>query len=93
MLGILRVIGFAPAETGRYTAAGGDSYVAAVEFSDPVRAQVSLVYGNSSQPGSPHTSDQLALASRKELRPAWRTREEIEANLESREVVPRRPQS
>ena len=43
-------------------------------------------YGNASQPGSPHVGDQLALFARKEMRPAWRTREEIEANLEAREV-------
>jgi acyl-homoserine-lactone acylase len=91
MLGILRVIGFAPAEDGRFRAAGGDSFVAAVEFSDPVRARVSLAYGNSSQPGSPHGTDQLELASRKELRPAWRTRDEVEANLESRQVIARGP--
>jgi acyl-homoserine-lactone acylase len=66
---------------------GGDSYVAAVEFADPVRAQVLVAYGNASQPGSPHVGDQLALAAKGELRPAWRTRDEIEAHLEAREVV------
>ena len=65
----------------------GDSYIAAVEFGDSVRAQVLLTYGNASQPGSPHIGDQLVLAAKGELRPAWRTREEIEANLEAREVV------
>jgi acyl-homoserine-lactone acylase len=88
LLGIFHVIGFAPADGGRFKAAGGDSFVAAVEFSDPVRASVSLSYGNASQPGSPHAGDQLELVSRKELRPAWFSREEIEANLESKEVVP-----
>ena len=86
--GIFRVIDYAPAEQGRLVASSGDSFVAVVEFADPVRARVSLSYGNSSQPGSPHVGDQLELVSRKELRPAWRTREEIEANLESREVIP-----
>jgi type I site-specific restriction endonuclease len=33
-----------------------------------------------------HIEDQLPLASRKEMRPMWRTRAEIEANLESRKV-------
>ena len=66
---------------------GGDSYVAAVEFADPVRARVLLAYGNASQPGSPHIGDQLALAAKGELRPVWQTREEIEAHLEAREVV------
>lgn len=65
----------------------GDSYIAAVEFADPVRARTLVTYGNASQPGSPHIGDQLALAAKGELRPVWRTRDEIEANLEAREVV------
>ena len=69
-----------------FQAAGGDSYVAAVEFSSPVRAMVLLAPGNASQPDSPHQFDQLPLFARKQLRPAWRTRQQIEAHLESREV-------
>jgi acyl-homoserine-lactone acylase len=65
----------------------GDSYIAAVEFSDPVRARTLVTYGNASQPGSPHVGDQIALAAKGELRPVWRTREEIEANLELRELL------
>jgi len=85
-LGIFRVVGYAPAQDGRFRAMGGDSYVAAIEFSTPVRAKVITSYGNSSQPGSPHNGDQLELFSKKEMRSAWLTRKEIEANLESREV-------
>ena len=43
--------------------------------------------GNASQPGSPHNGDQLELVSEKTLRTAWRTRSEIESNLESRETI------
>lgn len=87
-LGIFRVVGFAPdGEDGTRRAAGGDSFVAAVEFSDPVRARALLAYGNSTQPGSPHAGDQLELFAEKELRPVWRSREEIEAHLERREVL------
>jgi acyl-homoserine-lactone acylase len=86
-LGIFRVVDYAPAQDGLYRSLGGDSYVAAVEFSTPLRARVLLSYGNSSQPGSIHRGDQLALFAKKELRPVWRTRAEIEANLESREVL------
>jgi acyl-homoserine-lactone acylase len=88
-LGIFRVVEFSPAPDGHFRSVGGDSYVAAVEFSNPVRAQVLLSYGNSSQPGSPHRGDQLELFSRKALRPAWRTRAEVEAHLEAREVLSR----
>jgi acyl-homoserine-lactone acylase len=87
-LGIFRVVGFAPAGEGAARrAVGGDSFVAAVEFSDPVRARALLAYGNASQPGSPHAGDQLELFAAKELRPVWRTREEIEEHLERREVL------
>lgn len=78
-LGIFRVVDF----EGR-VAAGGDSYVAAIEFSRPVRAWAVLAYGNASQPGSQHAFDQLPLFARKQLRPIWRTRAEVEANLERR---------
>jgi len=84
-LGIFRVVNYR-VNDGTAEAFGGDSYVAVVEFSDPVRARALLSYGNASQPGSPHVGDQLALFARKELRPVWRTREEIEANLEARET-------
>ncbi len=87
-LGIFRNIGFAPQKDQRFAAAGGDSFVLAVEFSNPVRAMSVLSYGNASQPGSPHHGDQLKLLAAKKMRPVWRTRQEIEANLEAREVLP-----
>ena len=89
-LGIFRVLGFGP-DGDVQTAGGGDSYVAAIEFSDPVRARVLLSYGNATQPGSSHRGDQLELFAKKELRPAWRTRPEIEANMEKSETVGFRP--
>lgn len=84
-LGIFRVLVFEPAAGGRFVAGGGDSYVAAIEFSSPPRARALIAYGNASQPGSRHGGDQLELFARKQLRPVWRTREEIEKNLESRQ--------
>jgi acyl-homoserine-lactone acylase len=85
-LGIFRAAYFGRTNGGPMQIAGGDSYVAAIEFSNPVRAKALIGYGNSSQPGSPHRTDQLPLFARKELRPVWRTRQEIEAHLESRKV-------
>ncbi len=85
-LGIFRVVYYRPGADGTLQAVAGDSYVAAVELSDPVRAATLLAYGNASQPGSPHVGDQLELFAKQQLRPVWRTREEIEANLEAREV-------
>ncbi len=86
-LGIFRNIGFAPMGGNRFRATGGDSFVMAVEFSNPPRAMTILNYGNASQPGSPHRTDQLPLAARKEMKPVWRTRAEIEAHLKLKESL------
>jgi acyl-homoserine-lactone acylase len=59
-----------------------------VEFSTPVYAEALLGYGNWSKVGSKHVDDQLPLFSKKQMRPVWRARNEIEANLESRKVWP-----
>jgi acyl-homoserine-lactone acylase len=70
-------------------AVGGDSFIAAVEFGDPVKAMVLNSAGNASQTGSRHIGDQLALAAKGQLRDAWLTRDEVLAHLEEREVVGR----
>jgi acyl-homoserine-lactone acylase len=85
--GIFRALDFFPMPDGRSVSVGGDTYIAAVEFSQPVRARVLTTYGNASQPGSPHIDDQLPLFAGNEMRPVWRTREEIAAHLEAREVL------
>ncbi len=82
--GVFRAAWYAPAEEGKFEIFGGDSFVLAVEFADPIRAMAAMGYGNASQGGSPHRTDQLSLFSEKKLRPVWRTRDEVEANLESR---------
>jgi acyl-homoserine-lactone acylase len=86
-LGAFRVMRFAPTAKGAATqrAVFGDTFVALVEFGDPLRAQVLTSYGNSSQPGSPHNDDQLPLLTAKQLRPALLKRAEVEGNLESRD--------
>jgi acyl-homoserine-lactone acylase len=86
-MGVFRVQFYAPAEGGKWATVGGDSYYAAIEFGPTIRAKVLLAYGNATQPGSPHAGDQLELFMRKEMRDAWRTRQEVEANLERRETV------
>ncbi|MCI0435612.1 MAG: acylase [Gemmatimonadetes bacterium] len=84
--GVFRVVGFTPAEDGKRVGVSGDSWIAAIEFSDPARAYTLIPYGNASQPSSPHRADQLLLFARKTLRRVWRTRAEILANLEFREA-------
>lgn len=82
-LGLFDVLDFSAPQNGTRAADFGGSYVALVSFDRPTRAKVLLSYGSSTQPGSPHRSDQLALLSHGALRDAWRTRAEVEANLES----------
>ena len=85
-LGIFRVLSFAPTQDPRFRAVEGDSYVAAVEFSNPVRAMVLTSYGNSTMLSSPHGGNQLQLLASQRLRPVWRSRTEIESHLAEREL-------
>jgi acyl-homoserine-lactone acylase len=82
--GLFRTAYFAPGENGTFDITAGDTFYAVVEFSRPLKARVLTSYGNATQPGSPHKGDQLELFARKEMRTPWLTREEVEANLESR---------
>ena len=84
--GVFRVLGYSrPEADGKSRATGGTSWVAVIEFANPVRAVSIIGYGNASRAGSPHRTDQLALFARQELKPVWRTRAEIEKHLEKRE--------
>lgn len=89
-LGIFRVVNFTPSENGRFQSVNGDSFVAAVEFSKPIKAMALNSYGNATQPHSTHVGDQLKLFTQQKLRPVWRTKEEIKAHLEASEVFSRR---
>jgi acyl-homoserine-lactone acylase len=52
-LGVFRSVWFAPGKDNRFQAVAGDSFVAAIEFSNPVKAVALNSYGNATQPGSP----------------------------------------
>jgi acyl-homoserine-lactone acylase len=84
--GVFSVVDYQPVKDNRFRAVGGDSYEAAIEFSSPVRAVSLVPYGNASRAGSPHRTDQLRLFAQKQFKPVWRTRAEIEAHLERREI-------
>lgn len=86
-LGIFRVLNFTSESDGRFKSVDGDSFVATIEFSNPVRAMALTSYGNATQPNSAHSGDQLPLFARKKLRPVWRTRPEILAHLALRQVL------
>lgn len=81
LLGSFRILTFTQDDDQRFRPVHGDSYIAVVEFSDPIRAEVLLSYGNATQPGSPHVGDQLELFAEQDLRPALLTREQIEGAL------------
>ena len=84
-MGVFDVLKFGPLQSGERAAEFGSSYVALVSFGHPLRAKVLLSYGSSTQPGSAHRSDQLALVSAGQLRDVWRTRAQVEVHLESRD--------
>ena len=86
IMGAIRTVGPGPFVNGKAPGASGDTYFAVIEFSTPVHAEALLSYGNWSKEGSPHLQDQTELMSKKEMRPVWRTKQDIEANLESRKV-------
>jgi len=87
-LGIFRKLRFAPMEKrDQFQAIMGDSYVAAIEFSDPIRARVLTSYGNATQSHSSHVGDQLELFAEQKLRPVWRSRQEVKAHLDSRQKL------
>ena len=85
-LGVFRNVWYAPEKEGKRQAIGGDSFVAAIEFSNPIKAMVLTTYGNSTQPNSTHRNDQLELFANKQLRSVWRKRAEIEAHLDFRKM-------
>ncbi|CAN5719619.1 penicillin acylase family protein [soil metagenome] len=68
--------GAASARIGR----GGNSFVKVIAFGPTVRAASILNYGQSGDPASPHFFDQAELYARRQFKPAWFSREDVEAN-------------
>jgi acyl-homoserine-lactone acylase len=85
-LGVFRVVNFVPNDKGQFESNDGDTFVAAIEFSNPVRAMVLTSYGNATQPNSPHVGDQLKQFAQKQLRPVWRSRQDILTHLVERQT-------
>lgn len=84
-LGVFRVVTYGPLLDGKRTPVHGDGYVAAIEFSSPVHAMMSLSYGNSSQPGSKFHTNQLPMLEHKTMREALLNRKAVEAHLSQKE--------
>jgi acyl-homoserine-lactone acylase len=85
-MGAIRTVNPGPFLNGKAEGISGDTYFAVIEFSNPVHAEALLSYGNWSKAGSRHVEDQMRLLSKKDMRPVWRDRKDVEANLEARKV-------
>ena len=85
-IGIFRVITPGPIQGGTATPVHGDGFTLAVEFSQPIKVKALVSYGDCSQPGCKHHTDQLPLFAEKQWRDVWRARADVEAHLERKEV-------
>jgi len=85
-IGIFRVVTPGPRLDGISTPIHGDGFTMAVEFSTPTKVKSLVSYGDCSQPSCTHHTDQLPLFEKKQWKDVWRTRAEIEKNLEKTET-------
>jgi acyl-homoserine-lactone acylase len=81
-VGCLRTISYSRDKDGKWIAVGGDSYVLAVEFTDPPTAFSITAYSQSSNPESSHYADQSSLFAQEGYKPVWFTEQDIQKNLE-----------
>ncbi|WP_271768628.1 acylase [Aquimarina algiphila] len=86
-MGVFRVAWPGGTDENHMYVGGGDSWVGVIEFGDTVHAKVLLSYGNATQKDSPHNGDQLELFSKKELRDAWFTEEQVKDNTAKVEIL------
>jgi acyl-homoserine-lactone acylase len=84
-IGIFPSMVFGPfGKDGTRNAVSGETWISMVEFTTPLRAEGLMTYGNSTQPGTRHRSDQVTLFGEHKLRTFWMTRPEIEKHLEEK---------
>jgi len=76
-MGAFRTMTLGPSDGNTFVPAHGDTYVALVEYTDPVKVMALTSYGNSSQPGIPYAGLQLPLLEKKQLRPVFMDRESL----------------
>jgi acyl-homoserine-lactone acylase len=78
-LGIFRVMTWGALEAGERAPNHGETWVSMVAFGRPTTAVGLMSYGNSTQPGSPHRTDQLKALSESRFRTLPLTRRAAEA--------------
>jgi acyl-homoserine-lactone acylase len=84
-IGIFPSMIFGPyGKDGTRDALSGETWISMVEFTTPLKAEGLMAYGDSTQPGTKHRSDQVELLSERKLRTLWMTRPEIEKHLEEK---------
>jgi acyl-homoserine-lactone acylase len=87
-LGVFRVITWSPLNEQRQrTPVHGETWVAMVEFSSPIKAYGLMTYGNSRQKGTTHYNDQLDHLAADEFRELFLQRSQIEANTVERVLL------
>jgi acyl-homoserine lactone acylase PvdQ len=74
---------------GRRYGVHGNTFVKVIEFGPQVRGRSVLVFGQSGDSASPHYFDQAPLYAEGQFKPAWMTREEVEAHAGRRELLQR----
>ncbi|HKJ93834.1 MAG TPA: penicillin acylase family protein, partial [Longimicrobiales bacterium] len=81
MYGCFRVLWFDPAEDGKLVVRGGDGWIIAVQFTQPVpQAYSVLAYGESIEPDSPWFDDQLALFADGRMKPVRLSEQDVRAH-------------
>jgi acyl-homoserine-lactone acylase len=81
-IGIFPSMIFSPFKDGTRDAFSGETWISMVEFTTPLKAEGLMSYGDSTQPGTKHRTDQIELLSERKLRTFWMTRPVIEKHLE-----------
>ena len=81
---VLHMVDRHRSKRGKLYGTHGDGFLQIVEFpkGKPARSTAIHQFGSSARTDSKHFSDQMDLFAKRTLRPTWRTRKEIEANLE-----------
>ena len=85
--GVFRTITWGPMVKGERTPVHGETWVSMVEFGTPMKAVGLMSYGNSSQPGSKHSGDQLPFLASKTFRTLWTDRTEVEKHVEETDTI------
>ena len=80
--GTFRAIGYKRDQSGKWIANFGDSYVLAVEFTNPPTAYSLMAYSQSSDPRSKHFDDQTELFAQERFKLLWFTEEDVRKHLE-----------